>query len=84
MKDHLYVYPDDIRAVIFAAFAGLAKVMEPESLSQVTQFMRRFADLPTRTPTAAEAIRDLADALDGKEPEQEPAPPVRPSLRIVS
>jgi hypothetical protein len=73
-SDDLYITMDDLKTVTFAGFGAFAGAVAPEQLGEVIATLRDLANSPKRTQAAAEAIRRLADFLEGKEPEPEPAP----------
>ena len=73
-SDDLYITMDDLKTVMFAGFGAFAGALRPEQLAEVIVTLRALGGSPKRTQEAAEAIRRLADFLDGKEPEPEPAP----------
>jgi hypothetical protein len=52
-----YLTMDDMSVIMFAGFAALADVIEPEAIHRVLNTLARLADSPGRTPAAAEGIR---------------------------
>ena len=75
----IYLEMEDLRH-IFAGFALGVFHCFPERRDEFANIMRTWADTPSRTPAAREALHALADDVDGTLPE---ALTPKPSLRIV-
>jgi hypothetical protein len=73
-SDDLHISMYDIRRIVFAGFAAFAEVLEPRQIAEVTAFLHAFANRGNQTTEVQDAIRQLANIIEGKEPESEPAP----------